>query len=1031
MTATDLKKRAISLAEKTKIDSVTPEEVGQLSNDIVEYIENVEINGSSLGIRKTYTSVSAMEADSTAPKDDKGVLLRRGMLVNIYNQEDPDSADNGKVFSFQNPGWAFRGTVDAGYATKEELTELSNNVGLYNVDKNVPLGSGFYTSTTARAAVPTSVRKLGLIITYKTDATTSVTEQFVGSAVSGWGTDSNWKNVGSEGGNKILQWNTDAATTRNQVPLKERKQGMKICYKNESGQFVNEQFIGSNITDSYFGDSSFWVNEGENESNSLFVSKNAVLQKTLELSDFSIAGALSKTVGHLVSNSTYGKCTDYIECNAYNNYKGSFLNAPTVGKDYYGVAFFYDKDKKYLGFSTKTSDYNAKAKFTRFYSDLTVSNPSVQVYNLADVSQLIDNNVSEISSNIKCYDFEQAEFTKNGYYSTAGVFNDDPRGNSKTTDFLEKGSVGRVYVNSKIGLAVIALWDKSKKFIKCLNSSADSKVFDIADLSNEEYSFVTFSVFSTNKYHILFFEKKNKLYANQGIYDNDFMGINLLENLIGEKYTYEVDNEYSKGNKYVYGANIMGNGNFVAPFNLFITRVRIKVDTVGCPIVLGVRKYNSYPYTDPRVTGIATEIRNSFYEGISGLRYIGDADKSDEFIEFELRKPYYVSKDSIVYAQSLYGSTYANDSSKNAVGFDYYKCKVQDERYEKNKCLFNSKPSNIVLQNVGWTLQDDNSLMYDGTTQYNRLIYPICSSIHNFVIRIEAYIYEDSNFLIGKVSGVIEDTLNFNDSVNTFLIQDGKIQFSRATQDISLKTGKVIISIEQTITDTPKKSVKFSILDYNSLQEVSSVTFDSDTANLSGFLYIRHISGSQIKVYNAEIGITGEYPDIIFYSDSIGEGAVVTKANSYACMLRSALKEKGIVFVNSSTGGENVTNIINRLFYELPILKPKYAMFTIGVNGNGTYKNYKLIAEVCIENGVIPLINHILAVDKSYRDYEEVNSNIDRVVKEFDLIPSAKLDIATSVEYDLSQGPAFELHPIEEGHIRCFNRIKADYPFLF
>lgn len=125
MTATDLKKRAISLAEKTKIDSVTPEEVGQLSNDIVEYIENVEINGSSLGIRKTYTSVSAMEADSTAPKDDKGVLLRRGMLVNIYNQEDPDSADNGKVFSFQNPGWAFRGTVDAGYATKEELTELA------------------------------------------------------------------------------------------------------------------------------------------------------------------------------------------------------------------------------------------------------------------------------------------------------------------------------------------------------------------------------------------------------------------------------------------------------------------------------------------------------------------------------------------------------------------------------------------------------------------------------------------------------------------------------------------------------------------------------------------------------------------------------------------------------------------------------------------------------------------------------------------------------------------------------------------
>lgn len=140
MTATELKKRAIALAEKTKIDSVTPEEVGQLSNDIVEYIENVEINGSSLGIRKTYTSVSAMEADSTAPKDDKGVLLRRGMLANIYNQEDPDSADNGKVFSFQNPGWAFRGTVDAGYATKEELTELGKELNFTNKSISLIIG---------------------------------------------------------------------------------------------------------------------------------------------------------------------------------------------------------------------------------------------------------------------------------------------------------------------------------------------------------------------------------------------------------------------------------------------------------------------------------------------------------------------------------------------------------------------------------------------------------------------------------------------------------------------------------------------------------------------------------------------------------------------------------------------------------------------------------------------------------------------------------------------------------------------------
>lgn len=89
---------------------------------------------------------------------------------------------------------------------EERLTELENNVGLYNVDKNVPLGSGFYTSTTARAAVPSTVRKLGLIITYKTDAATSVTEQFTGSDISAWSTEANWSKIG---GNKTTNISDD------------------------------------------------------------------------------------------------------------------------------------------------------------------------------------------------------------------------------------------------------------------------------------------------------------------------------------------------------------------------------------------------------------------------------------------------------------------------------------------------------------------------------------------------------------------------------------------------------------------------------------------------------------------------------------------------------------------------------------------------------------------------------------------------------------------------------------------------------
>lgn len=121
----DIKKRAQQLSEKTDSETISPQEVGGLFSDLADYANDVDVNGSSLGIRKTYTSVSAMEADKN-PVGDDGKPLKKGQLVNIYNQDDPSSADNNKVFSWQNPGWQIRTTLDAGYATREELTELDN-----------------------------------------------------------------------------------------------------------------------------------------------------------------------------------------------------------------------------------------------------------------------------------------------------------------------------------------------------------------------------------------------------------------------------------------------------------------------------------------------------------------------------------------------------------------------------------------------------------------------------------------------------------------------------------------------------------------------------------------------------------------------------------------------------------------------------------------------------------------------------------------------------------------------------------------
>lgn len=241
---------------------------GDASNTINTNFQNMDVEleklkNSTTKFKGYFTSESNLYNKFPSPKRGDIAFVGEPYPGNVYDVLTDGSWHN----TTKAPE---TGSVDLqDYVTKDDFeasqkeqddkfTELSDNVGLYNVDKHVPLGGGFYTSATARAAVPSDVRKIGLIITYKTDVTTSVTEQFIGSDVSGWTTDTNWKNVGSEGGNKILEWKTDAATTRKKVPAKERKAGMQISYKPTDSDWVNEQYVGTSFTDTEWVKDSNW-----------------------------------------------------------------------------------------------------------------------------------------------------------------------------------------------------------------------------------------------------------------------------------------------------------------------------------------------------------------------------------------------------------------------------------------------------------------------------------------------------------------------------------------------------------------------------------------------------------------------------------------------------------------------------------------------------------------------------------------------------------------------------------------------------
>lgn len=70
-----------------------------------------------------------------------------------------------------------------------------------------------------------------------------------------------WTQGGSgSGGNKILEWNTDFKTTREQILLKERKSGIIITYNHPTIGWIEEQFVGGAAftADGIFGNNQYW-----------------------------------------------------------------------------------------------------------------------------------------------------------------------------------------------------------------------------------------------------------------------------------------------------------------------------------------------------------------------------------------------------------------------------------------------------------------------------------------------------------------------------------------------------------------------------------------------------------------------------------------------------------------------------------------------------------------------------------------------------------------------------------------------------
>ena len=138
-----------------------------------------------------------------------------------------------------------------------DKTTINNRTSEYNVSINHPTSgissSNKYDLSSAIAQVPAELRTAGLKVSFLNSSGKPESWKYQGSS---WAVANFIKEA--DGGNKILTWITDAATTRKQVAANERKAGMQISYLNPDKGWINEQYVGTDTQDFYWGQDDYW-----------------------------------------------------------------------------------------------------------------------------------------------------------------------------------------------------------------------------------------------------------------------------------------------------------------------------------------------------------------------------------------------------------------------------------------------------------------------------------------------------------------------------------------------------------------------------------------------------------------------------------------------------------------------------------------------------------------------------------------------------------------------------------------------------
>ena len=371
-----------------------------------------------------------------------------------------------------------------------------------------------------------------------------------------------------------------------------------------------------------------------------------------------------------------------------------------------------------------------------------------------------------------------------------------------------------------------------------------------------------------------------------------------------------------------------------------------------------------------------------------------------------------------------------NDDKK-----DYYACKPKTLLFNY---LFGSAISSDFVSNNNWSIANGR-LVSTSAGINNHLVHNKYITIGQKYTYCKFTVHSDTVFGIGWLSSAYAQ----DGSLFTANASEGAINIHEAWSSAgTIPTVKY--TLPYTFVDGRDYLIKIrkdghtnymSIIDC--LTGAESETIQSVQTSTSGSnefaggrqmdrMQLVHLSGTSPDIEYIRCCASYKEPLIVVYGDSITEGDRVYNGQTYVDLMKKALGEERVMC--SGLSGSKISNLITRMQFELPLLKPKFVMVSIGTNGGNTQALFNQAKQVIESNGAIPIVN---VPPMGYSDLDTVRSYVLNLG-----ITTARFDIATAINNDVSQGKNTALfadtyHPNSNGHIAMFNRLKSDCNILF